>query len=165
MIRQSFWGNRYKSGIAIFEWRITWNNAYSPLKKCALRASFLSFNQLSFCIIFKCARTISFDIFMICISLKASISYFFTPTKRFFSSWNIICSITRFRIKSYIKKFRNKKFTPQYHLNACDSGCLLHVRSTVFHNCTTSTYSGSRRVLVFFNKNYGQSLRSKTTTG
>nr|QTW43701.1 ABCB10 [Eurytemora affinis] len=44
-------------------------------------------------------------------------------------------------------------------------GCLLHVRSTVFHNCTTSTYSGSRRVLVFFNKNYGQSLRSKTTTG
>ena len=97
--------------------------------------------------------------------IKSLNQLFFYANKAFFFVLKYYLFDNSFSDKELYKKFRNKKFTPQYHLNACDSGCLLHVRSTVFHNCTTSTYSGSRRVLVFLKKNYGQSLRSKTTTG
>ena len=32
MTRKGFQGYRYKSGIVVFVWRVTWNNAYSPFK-------------------------------------------------------------------------------------------------------------------------------------
>ena len=47
LIRLSFQGYRYKWGFALFEWKVTWNYAYSPFNGICRMIFFLLFFRLS----------------------------------------------------------------------------------------------------------------------